>query len=66
MNSRRAAAKSPISGAPGSGSDWPKPGVSGAMQVKCAPQACISGSYSPLERGLWCTISSGGPLPQRR
>ena len=55
-------------GPPGSasGSLWPKPGVSGAMQVKCAPQRSISASYSADERGLWWTSSSGGPDPARR
>ena len=69
------ASSSPTSAAPNawaslagssSGADWPKPGVSGAMQVKERPQSRINPSSSALERGLWWIINSAGPVPARR
>ena len=67
MNSTRASAKSAVSAvATPSGSESPKPGVSGAMQVKCSFQRSMVEIMSREESGDWCRQITTGPLPTRR
>ena len=67
MNSTAASAKSDISacGTP-SGSDRPKPGVSGAITVNWSLQRCIVASMSREDSGLWWKQITTGPEPARR